>query len=238
MSKKYIYRRGNGKGNALSYKTAEIPWPEKQLELIQILQQKDNFITFVNGPAGSAKTLAAVYTALELLKQKKAQRIVYVRSAVESADKSLGCLPGLLQEKYEPYVVPLLDKLSEVIGTTAGRQLIDSEIVQAIPVNYLRGLHLTETIIILDEAQNSTKEEITTVITRMGDESRLIVLGDSAQSDLPANKRGGLTSFCDAFANSEDHGIYSFQLGNEDVVRSKKLQYVLEIIGNMKYNTE
>ena len=143
----------------------------------------------IDGPAGSAKTYLAVFVALQLLRTQKIEEIVYIRSVVESASKSMGSLPGEVEEKFLPWSLPLLEKLNELLDKPTINNLMTEGYVKCVPVNYTRGLTFKNACVIIDESQNLTREELTTILTRFGENSKYIVVGDTQQSDI-GNKSG------------------------------------------------
>ena len=144
----------------------------------------DNNMSFVDGPAGSAKSYIAVLAALELFKDKKIKNIIYIRSVIESASRSIGSLPGEVEDKFLPYAMPLLEKVKEITDDATCLQLRAANIISAIPVNFCRGLTFNDSMVIIDEAQNLTRSEIVTILTRFGKNSRYVVCGDLKQSDI------------------------------------------------------
>lgn len=207
----------------------ELPWTEKQKELISILLDKKTKCVFIEGPAGVSKTSTAVYAGLQLLKLKKASDIIFVRSAVESADSKIGYLPGTIDEKFEAYMAPFVEKMEEFLDVGTIKHLHSDKRVSAMPVNYIRGLHWPAKVIIVDECQNITFRELVTTITRLGEFSKIIFLGDPYQSDLPINKMGGFSKICKMFSDEESisHGMHHFKFTKEDVVRSEFVKFVV-----------
>lgn len=202
----------------------------KHREFYDTLHDQTTQMSFVDGLAGTAKTYLAVYAALEMLKNEDIEKIVYIRSVVESADKSLGSLPGEIDDKFSPYMMPLIEKVTELCGTGTCGMLKSKGLIDAIPVNFVRGLTFNNTCVIVDEAQNLTNGELTTILTRFGRNSKYIVLGDSKQSDV---KQSGFKNVLDKFNSNdcEDKGIYTFKFGNDEIVRSKILRFICERLG-------
>jgi phosphate starvation-inducible PhoH-like protein len=229
----YVFQREKV---AFEFPIKELPWTEKQKQLIEILLDKNTRCVFIEGPAGTSKTLTAVYAALNLLKTKKISDIVFVRSAVESADSKIGYLPGSIDEKFEAYMVPFMEKLEELLEKGALNRLRHDERFSAMPVNYIRGLHWAAKLIIVDEAQNITFRELVTTITRMGEFSKIVFCGDPMQSDLPENKSGGFSKICDIFSDedSKKYGIHRFEFTKDDIVRSEFVKFVVEKLENEK----
>ena len=176
--------------------------------------------------AGTSKTLISTYAGLLALADKKVSDIVYIRSVVESASSKLGFLPGDMDEKFGPYLEPLMDKLDEVVGPEITKILVQNELVGARPVNYLRGCQFAGKFVIADEAQNFTVGELTTLVTRIGEFSKVIICGDPMQSDIG---NSGFNKFIQLFDNPESAiaGIKVFKFGEEDIVRSKILKFIV-----------
>lgn len=224
---KYAYRKPNVN---FDFSINELPWTKKQQKLIQLLQKANTQCAMIKGPAGTSKTILAIYAGLQLLKNKKISDITYVRSAVESSSSKLGFLPGDIDDKFAVYATPLQDKLEELLTPTIIKKLHMEDHIKALPINFMRGLNFSGRLVILDESQNFTEEELTTAITRMGEYSRLWILGDPNQSDLKNGNRGDFVKFCDKLSDEEceSHGIYSFNFGVEDIVRSDFCRFVVE----------
>ena len=162
--------------------------------------------------------------------------LLYVRTAIESADKGLGALPGTLEDKFNPYMAPLEDKLDELLPPTTpiAEELIQSGRIQAMPINFLRGANWINKIIIADESQNFTFKELVTLITRIGENSKLIICGDMMQSDI-----NGKTGFYDMIKlfdceESRDRGIHCFRFTEDDILRSKILKYIVQKLKTAK----
>lgn len=189
-------------------------------------------MTFVDGPAGTAKSYLAVLSALQSLKDKKVDNIIYIRSVIESASRSIGALPGEIDDKFGPYAMPLMEKVSEICGDNVATILKSHDVLSAIPVNFVRGLTFNRAYVIVDEAQNLTKSELITILTRFGKHTKYVICGDKAQSDI--GKASGFNEIYDAFAYRDDaneHGIYNFKFGQNEIVRSKILKYIVNVLG-------
>ena len=203
---------------------------ERQKQLVRLAMGDKNKIIFISGPAGSTKTYIAVYSALKELKGNDDLDLLYVRTVIESADKGLGALPGDIDEKFNPYMAPLDDKLRELLPATTGvvNELIKKKRVQAMPINFLRGASWINKVVVADEAQNMTFKELTTLITRLGENSKLFICGDMMQSDI--NGKTGFKQMFDTFNDGESrkHGIQCFSFGLEDIKRSKILTYIIK----------
>jgi phosphate starvation-inducible PhoH-like protein len=203
----------------------------KHQELLQLIQNEKTNMVFVNGPAGSAKTYVSVYGALELLKQEKVDEIVYIRSIIESASRSIGALPGEIDEKFQPYTMPLVDKLREIIPVGQISTLFANNMIRTVPVNFTRGLTFHKACVILDETQNLTRKELVTILTRFGTKSIYIVCGDSFQSDI---KDTGFKDIMTAFNTpiSKSHNIHCIDFGRDEIVRSPILKHIVDVIGS------
>ena len=177
---------------------------------------KKHDITFGIGPAGTGKTYLAVAMAINALKNKDVEKIVLARPAVEAGER-LGFLPGDLQEKVDPYLRPLYDALYDILGREATLRLKEKETIEVVPLAYMRGRTLDNSFIILDEAQNATKEQMKMFLTRMGFGSKVIVTGDITQIDLPRGKRSGLIDAIHILKGVE--GMAFCTLTDTDVVR-------------------
>ena len=200
----------------------------KQIELLELLKNKNTKCVFISGPAGTSKTFTSILAGLYLLNQKRVSEIVYVRSIVESSDSKLGFLPGEMDEKMSPYIQPLIDKLEELLPKHDIDKLKKEERIHGFPINFLRGLSWTAKCIVADEAQNMTKKELTTLITRVGEFSKLFICGDPDQSDI--NGKSGFVPTMNVFDDEEsrNNGVYVFKFGEDDIVRSGLVKFVLK----------
>ena len=177
---------------------------------------RKNLVTFGIGPAGTGKTYLAVALAAFYLKNREVERIILPRPAVEAGEK-LGFLPGDLQEKIDPYLRPLYDALADMFGYDQFQKMIDRNIIEVAPLAYMRGRTLEESFIILDEAQNTTREQMKMFLTRMGNHSRVVVNGDATQIDLVDRRMSGLTEAEKILKDVRGVGMVYFS--DEDVVR-------------------
>ena len=198
-----------------------------QQEFFDTIINDQTQMSFVDGPAGSAKTYIGVLAALRLLSERKMKNIVYIRSIVESANRSMGALPGEIEEKFKPWSAPLIDKLEEIIDPGAQSTLLGKGYIKCIPVNFTRGLTFRESVVIVDEAQNMTVDELTTVLTRFGEGSKYIIVGDSLQSDI--NGKSGFNKIKEAFNSDvcQLNGIFAYDFSDNEVVRSKILKFIV-----------
>ena len=177
---------------------------------------RKNLVTFGIGPAGTGKTYLAVALAAFYLKNREVERIILTRPAVEAGEK-LGFLPGDLQEKIDPYLRPLYDALADMFGYDQFQKMIDRNIIEVAPLAYMRGRTLEESFIILDESQNTTREQMKMFLTRMGNHSRVVVNGDATQIDLVDRRMSGLTEAEKILKDVRGVGMVYFS--DEDVVR-------------------
>ena len=185
-----------------------------QKDYVEAIRKHD--VCFGIGPAGTGKTYLAVAMAINSLKNKEVEKLILARPAVEAGER-LGFLPGDLQEKVDPYLRPLYDALYEMLGRDAALRLKEKEVIEVVPLAYMRGRTLDNSFIILDEAQNATKEQMKMFLTRMGFGSKMIITGDITQVDLPSGKASGLTDAMHILKDVE--GIAFCQLKDTDVVR-------------------
>jgi len=193
-----------------------------QARYIEAIRKHD--VVFSVGPAGTGKTYLAVAMAVEALKNQEIRKIVLVRPAVE-AGESLGFLPGDLQAKINPYLRPLLDALHEMIDYDQIQRFMEQDVIEVVPLAYMRGRTLNSAFIILDEAQNSTIAQMKMFLTRMGEGSRIVIAGDTTQVDLPTHSRSGLI---DALSRlREIRGIAQIHLSKADIVRHRLVQDIV-----------
>lgn len=177
---------------------------------------RDNFITFGIGPAGTGKTYLAVAMAVTALKKREVERIILTRPAVEAGEK-LGYLPGDMQEKVDPYLRPLYDALYDMLGSETAQKYLENGGIEVAPLAYMRGRTLNGSFIILDEAQNTTPEQMKMFLTRFGFGSRMVVTGDITQIDLPSGKASGLIDAARVLRGIPHIGLIYFD--EKDVVR-------------------
>jgi phosphate starvation-inducible PhoH-like protein len=200
----------SNRGRTIRPKTAN---QKKYVDAIE-----ENTITFGIGPAGTGKTYLAMAMAVSALQQKKVNKIILTRPAVEAGEK-LGFLPGTLSEKIDPYLRPLFDALNDMIDIESIPRLMQSGIIEVAPLAYMRGRTLNDAFIILDEAQNTTPEQMKMFLTRLGFGSKMVVTGDVTQIDLPNGQHSGLRVIRDILQEIDD--IAFLELTAEDVVRHR-----------------
>lgn len=186
---------------------------------------KDNTIVIGVGPAGTGKTYLAVAMAVNAFRAKEVNRIILTRPAVEAGEK-LGFLPGDLQQKVDPYLRPLYDALFDMLGAEAFQRYQERGNIEVAPLAYMRGRTLDDSFIILDEAQNTTAEQMKMFLTRLGFNSKMVVTGDVTQIDLPDGKRSGLVEATKILKNVED--IKTIHFSEKDVVRHKLVQDIIK----------
>jgi phosphate starvation-inducible PhoH-like protein len=209
-------------GSNLLSQPPVVPKTDGQRSYILAMQTRD--ITFGIGPAGTGKTYLAMAIAVSALKQEKVNRIILTRPAVE-AGEALGFLPGDLQEKILPYLRPLYDALYDMLEVDEIQKYMDRGVIEIAPLAYMRGRTLSQAFVILDEAQNTTTEQMFMFLTRLGQDSKCVVTGDRTQVDLPRNKRSGLIEAVEALGKVEGIGFHFFD--ESDVVRHRLVQAIV-----------
>ena len=185
---------------------------------------RKNTITIGIGPAGTGKTYLAVAMAVKALKTREVERLILARPAVEAGEK-LGFLPGDLQEKVDPYLRPLYDALSDMLGMETFQKYLAKGVIEVAPLAYMRGRNLNDSFIILDEAQNTTHEQMKMVLTRLGFGSKMVVTGDVTQIDLPTGRSSGLNQAANVLHDIKGIGIVRFTEG--DVVRHEPVAEIV-----------
>jgi len=198
------------------------PQTPGQLAYCEAIERND--LVFCIGPAGTGKTYLAVAMAVQALKRKRIKRIVLVRPAVEAGEK-LGFLPGDLQAKVNPYLRPLLDALHDMIGFKQVRACVETDVIEVIPLAYMRGRTLNDAYIILDEAQNTTTAQMKMFLTRMGMRSKMVVTGDITQVDLAEGTKSGLVDAGEKLAGID--GVVLHEMTRGDIVRHRLVQEIV-----------
>jgi len=188
-----------------------------------------NTLTFGIGPAGTGKTFLAMVMAVRALRAREVAKIILSRPAVEAGEK-LGFLPGDLKEKVDPYLRPLYDALAELLDDTVSAKFVERGTIEVAPLAYMRGRTLADAYVILDEAQNATREQLKMFLTRLGGNSKMVVNGDVTQIDLPRGVRSGLLDAPRLFADIADIGIVEFDEG--DVVRHPLVAKIVAAYGH------
>ena len=200
-----------------------------QQALVKAYQEND--LVFAVGPAGSGKTYTSIALAVRALKNKEIRRIVLSRPAVEAGEK-LGFLPGDMKEKIDPYLQPLYDALEDMIPTQKLREMMEQNIIQIAPIAFMRGRTLSDAVVILDEAQNTTSAQLKMFLTRMGMNTKMIVTGDTTQIDLPHSVRSGLIEALSILKDVK--GIGFIELTKKDIVRHKLVTRIVEAYESQK----
>ncbi|WP_320674974.1 PhoH family protein [Prochlorococcus sp. MIT 1341] len=195
----------------------------RQKAYIKAMETHD--LTFGIGPAGTGKTFLAAVLAVRMLMERKVERLVLTRPAVEAGER-LGFLPGDLQQKVDPYLRPLYDSFHTLLGMEKTNALLEKGVIEVAPLAYMRGRTLENSFVILDEAQNTTSAQMKMFLTRLGERSRMVVTGDITQIDLPGGVLSGLVEACDVLEKTD--GIAISRLTAEDVVRHSIVQKVVD----------
>ena len=217
FNKKNIILYGN-RGKVISARTIN------QYNMVKGVEKND--LLFAVGPAGSGKTYTAVALAVKALKEKRVQKIILTRPAVE-AGENLGFLPGDLKEKLDPYLQPLYDALADMLPRQKLLDYLDEKIIQIAPLGFMRGRTLDNAFVILDEGQNTTENQLKMFLTRMGKSAKFIVTGDVSQIDLPKNQKSGLKKALNLF--NDVTGIELVTLNEEDVVRHPLVKKIIRV---------
>jgi len=213
-----------GKGiSVYSHKKVIEPTTKGQLKYIETMLAND--LTFCIGPAGTGKTYLAVAIAVSMLKKKEIRRIVLARPAVEAGEK-LGFLPGDLQAKVNPYLRPLFDALEDMMDFTQMKKFVELDIIEIIPLAFMRGRTLNEAIIICDEAQNTSALQMLMVLTRLGNGSKMIITGDITQIDLEPGQKSGMIEAIETLRRIK--GIGYAELNQRDIVRHRLVQNIVQ----------
>lgn len=200
-----------------------VPRSENQLRLVQEYAKND--MLFAIGPAGSGKTYTAIALAVRSLKNKEIKKIILSRPAVEAGEK-LGFLPGDMKDKIDPYLQPLYDALQDMIPAAKLKEYMELNIIQIAPLAFMRGRTLNDAVVILDEAQNTTTQQIKMFLTRMGMNTKMIVMGDMTQIDLPSSQTSGLVQALRILKGVK--GISFIELNKKDIVRHKLVTRIVE----------
>ena len=206
---------------------------QNQQQLIDAYQQND--MVFAVGPAGTGKTYLSIALAVKALKDKTAKKIILSRPAVEAGEK-LGFLPGDMKEKIDPYLQPLYDALEDMLPQVKLQDMMEKNIIQIAPLAFMRGRTLSDAVVILDEAQNTTPAQIRMFLTRMGWNTKIIITGDMSQIDLPKSQKSGLVEALHILNNVEGIGIVN--LTGKDIVRHKLVTRIVNAYERFDKATE
>ena len=204
---------------------------ENQQQLIDAYEKND--MVFAVGPAGTGKTYLSIALAVKALKEKAIKKIILSRPAVEAGEK-LGFLPGDMKDKIDPYLQPLYDALEDMIPAVKLQDMMEKHIIQIAPLAFMRGRTLSDAVVILDEAQNTTSQQIRMFLTRMGMNTKMIITGDLTQIDLPREQRSGLKEALKILDGVEGIGVV--KLGQKDIVRHKLVTRIVNAYD--KYDKE
>ena len=204
---------------------------ENQQQLIEAYEKND--MIFAVGPAGTGKTYLSIALAVKALKEKAIKKIILSRPAVEAGEK-LGFLPGDMKDKIDPYLQPLYDALEDMIPAVKLQDMMEKHIIQIAPLAFMRGRTLSDAVVILDEAQNTTSQQIRMFLTRMGMNTKMIITGDLTQIDLPREQRSGLKEALKILEGVEGIGVV--KLGQKDIVRHKLVTRIVNAYD--KYDKE
>lgn len=209
-------------------KLKKLEFSDKQQELLKIMFDRGTKVVFISGPAGTSKTFMAIYAAIQLFNMDNKYSISYVRTIIESADRGMGALPGNIDEKFDPFMMPLNDKLFELMSASDAKALSEQSVISAMPINYLRGASLNDQIVIADESQNFSVKELITLITRIGENTKMFICGDAMQSDI--NGKSGFNKIKELFGDdsSAKQGIHNFEFDHKDIKRSEILKYIVK----------
>lgn len=204
-------------------------WTEKQTVILETMNYHKTNCVIINALAGTGKTSLAIYSAIQHLQKGIVDKILYIRTAVEASHSKLGYLKGSMEDKFGPYAEVLFEKLKEFLSDQEISEFIADKKIEAVPVSFLRGHDFKNTIVIVDETQNLYMNEIITVATRVAKNSKLFVLADEDQCDLPAKDQKEFMKFANLFRDDEsmENGIFYFELKDEmDVMRSDFVRYI------------
>lgn len=200
-----------------------LPRNENQEKLVKSLRKDD--MVFSIGPAGTGKTYISIALAVKALKNKEIKRIILSRPAVEAGEK-LGFLPGDMKDKIDPYLQPLYDSLQDMLPASKLKELMETNVIQIAPLAFMRGRTLNDAVVILDEAQNTTSQQIKMFMTRMGMNTKMIINGDVTQIDLPVSQKSGLVQALRILKNVKGIGFIEFD--KKDIVRHKLVQKIVD----------
>ena len=195
----------------------------RQKAFVEAIERHD--LTLAIGPAGTGKTFLATVQAVRMLQERRVERLILTRPAVEAGER-LGFLPGDLQQKVDPYLRPLYDALNALLGNERTAQLLEKGTIEVAPLAYMRGRTLADAFVILDEAQNTTCAQMRMALTRLGENSRMVVTGDTTQIDLPPGQLSGLVEAAQVLQGVE--GVAICRFGDADVVRHPLVQRLVQ----------
>lgn len=200
------------------------PKTENQADYIRLMA--DNIVTLCHGPAGTGKTSVSVGLACEYLTEGKIKKIIITRPVVESSRKGLGYLPGSFKDKIHPYLIPVLEEMDLYLNSQQSKRFLDSDIIEIVPLEYMRGRNFHNAFMILDEAQNATFEQIKMFITRVGRDSKAVINGDLQQSDLSSNSSCDFHEIIKRLDKLENVGI--MELTADDIIRNPIIGKIID----------
>jgi len=209
------------------FKKRSFKLTEKQKELIAIINDPSIKVVIIQGPAGTGKSWTSAYCAMSMIKEQKYEKLLYVRAMVESASKSMGYLPGSEAEKTMPYNAIVFELINKLIDDNDLPKIKKAGLIETMPVNHARGHTWDDMFVLVDETQQMETKEILTVMSRIGENSKLILAGDKMQPDI---KCSGFESVYNAFNDQEswDNGIATFEFDEDDIVRSQILKFIVK----------
>ena len=223
-------------GDVIVYSVTGKPITPRSTNQLKLVKEFDkNDMIFAIGPAGSGKTYTAIALAVRALKNKEIKKIILSRPAVEAGEK-LGFLPGDMKDKIDPYLQPLYDALQDMIPAAKLKEYMEQNIIQIAPLAFMRGRTLNDAIVILDEAQNTTTQQIKMFLTRMGMNTKMIVTGDMTQIDLPSSQTSGLVQAIKILKGVK--GISFIELNKKDIVRHKLVTRIVEAYEKFEEKTK
>lgn len=223
-------------GDVIVYSVTGKPITPRSTNQLKLVKEFDkNYMIFAIGPAGSGKTYTAIALAVRALKNKEIKKIILSRPAVEAGEK-LGFLPGDMKDKIDPYLQPLYDALQDMIPAAKLKEYMELNIIQIAPLAFMRGRTLNDAIVILDEAQNTTTQQIKMFLTRMGMNTKMIVTGDMTQIDLPSSQTSGLVQAIKILKGVK--GISFIELNKKDIVRHKLVTRIVEAYEKFEEKTK
>ena len=223
-------------GDVIVYSVTGKPITPRSTNQLKLVKEFDkNDMVFAIGPAGSGKTYTAIALAVRALKNKEIKKIILSRPAVETGEK-LGFLPGDMKDKIDPYLQPLYDALQDMIPAAKLKEYMELNIIQIAPLAFMRGRTLNDAIVILDEAQNTTTQQIKMFLTRMGMNTKMIVTGDMTQIDLPSSQTSGLVQALRILKGVK--GISFVELNKKDIVRHKLVTRIVEAYEKFEENAK
>ena len=211
----------------IKFKERKFKFTENQIDFLKTTLDKNSKLLFLAGPAGTAKTYMAVYSALQILINSDLEKnILYVRSIAESAQRNMGSLPGSIDEKFSVFASPFYDKLDEILNSTDISFLKEKNLFDCLPVNYIRGANWNDVIVIIDEAQNFSYYELLTALTRIGENSKIVICGDIMQSDI---KNSGFKEIFNIFNDQEsiENGVVCKEFTTNDIKRSEIVRFIV-----------